>query len=481
MKLNSFLEKTQQLKTRTKVKRSTLDRFKNIPFMCQYDSLECSDECFNHLIGLPVKDNNTIGKPIYQWQYDYIIKNLEEHKYNWIKKASGIGCTELILRWILYKCLVNNDWSGGIVVIVTGPNIDLSKRLIERLYNLIYNYFPNAKQNDYKLIVNDTEISAFPSNHVEAFRSLTNVRFVMLDEADFFRVGEQNEARVTSERYIAKSNVRIAMVSTPNLPGGLFERIEQEEPCLYNKVFIPYTVALGTIFTEEQIAEQKKSHSFEREYNLKYLGSIGTIFNIQEVEACITKYPLDEYITTSPYHVHYIGADPGYGKDSTFAIVVLMYIDDQMRIIHHEAHKNPIYNNMLHTLNQLIKKYNACKLFIDASASSIIHELLTQHGEHQAYERLRPEVLERFKYSSCKSPLIVPVAFNKDHLDMMKMTQSCISKGILKIHPKFEEVIIALKSAQNKVDNPYSLDKSRSAYHDSLDALRLALSCMKAR
>ena len=27
---------------------------------------------------------------------------------------------------------------------------------------------------------------------------------------------------------------------------------------------------------------------------------------------------------------------------------------------------------------------------------------------------------------------------NKEHLEMMKLKQACVSKGILKIHPKFE-------------------------------------------
>ncbi|MGC2308567.1 MAG: hypothetical protein WA461_09190 [Nitrososphaeraceae archaeon] len=40
---------------------------------------------------------------------------------------------------------------------------------------------------------------------------------------------------------------------------------------------------------------------------------------------------------------------------------------------------------------------------------------------------------------------------------MMRMLQSCIAKGVLRINPRFEEVIIAL-SAQNKGDNPYSMN-----------------------
>jgi len=134
---------------------------------------------------------------------------------------------------------------------------------------------------------------------------------------------------------------------------------------------------------------------------------------------------------------------------------------------------------MVRILNKLIQKYNACKVFINGSASSLCHELLHQYGEYGRYESLDPEVLNRFKYTECRSPLIVPVMFSKEHLEMMKLTQNCISKGILKIHPSFEEVIISLKSAQNKGNDPYALDKSKSAYHDTLDALRLAVSALK--
>lgn len=151
-----------------------------------------------------------------------------------------------------------------------------------------------------------------------------------------------------------------------------------------------------------------------------------------------------------------------------------------MRVVYHESVKNPMYNVMLKKLNQLIQKYLTCKVFIDASASSLCNELLHQHGEYWTYEKLKPEVLNRFKYTECESPLIVPVPFNTEGNEMLRIIQSCISKGILKIHPSFEDIIISLKSAQNKGDNPYSLDKIKSAHHDSLDALKLALSCMRS-
>jgi len=63
-------------------------------------------------------------------------------------------------------------------------------------------------------------------------RGLSDVSFVLLDEADFFHPGQQQDTGDVSERYIAKSNPCIIMVSTPNAPDGLFERIEKESELL---------------------------------------------------------------------------------------------------------------------------------------------------------------------------------------------------------------------------------------------------------
>ena len=97
----------------------------------------------------------------------------------------------------------------------------------------------------------------------------------------------------------------------------------------------------------------------------------------------------------------------------------------------------------------------------------------------QEFETLKPEILERFTYTECRSPLIGPVPFDKEGDYMMRMLQSCVSKNLLRIHPSMEELTVSLKSAKNKPNNPYSLDKDSSAYHDQLDALRLALCCMR--
>jgi hypothetical protein len=77
------------------------------------------------------------------------------------------------------------------------------------------------------LELNGCSIEAYPSNHIDAFRSLTNPKFILIDEVDYFRKNEQDDVRHVAERYIAKSDPYIVMVSTPKAPDGLFDKIEK--------------------------------------------------------------------------------------------------------------------------------------------------------------------------------------------------------------------------------------------------------------
>ena len=84
--------------------------------------------------------------------------------------------------------------------IITGPNIDLATKLIKRLKAIFEPklglYF---KDKETVLNLNGCQIEAFPSNHLDSFRSLINPKFIFLDEADMFRKGEQEDVRHVSE------------------------------------------------------------------------------------------------------------------------------------------------------------------------------------------------------------------------------------------------------------------------------------------
>jgi late competence protein required for DNA uptake (superfamily II DNA/RNA helicase) len=71
--------------------------------------------------------------------FDYekeIYDALQQTKYVWIKKATGLGITEFCLRWIAWMCLRDDKLKGSQVCIITGSRVDLAITLIKRLKGL---------------------------------------------------------------------------------------------------------------------------------------------------------------------------------------------------------------------------------------------------------------------------------------------------------------------------------------------------------
>src|SRR5215510_1604435 len=132
-----------------------------------------------------------------------------QHKHLWIKKATGLRVTEFMLRFMAWLCTScgNRSISNGQMCIVTGPIIDIAIKLIRRLKNIFESKLGIIFQNKETVLeLNGCQIEAYPSNHPDSFRALDNPKFILLDEADMFRKGEQEDVRHVSERYIGKSN-----------------------------------------------------------------------------------------------------------------------------------------------------------------------------------------------------------------------------------------------------------------------------------
>jgi hypothetical protein len=71
----------------------------------QEDIRTNGDCCFNHIIGLPQKDG--IDKPLYDYEeiiFDTLVTQVGNinlsNKHLWIKKATGLGISELMLRFM---------------------------------------------------------------------------------------------------------------------------------------------------------------------------------------------------------------------------------------------------------------------------------------------------------------------------------------------------------------------------------------------
>jgi hypothetical protein len=290
---------------------------------------------------------------------------------------------------------------------------------------------------------------------------------------------QQQDARDVSERYIAKSNPYIVMVSTPNAPDGLFERIEKEseDTCLYKRIFLDYTYGIGKIYTAEEIDKAKQSPSFECEYNLKYLGKIGNVFHTKDIEAAIEKgrkYNPDDF-NQFYFSSRSMGIDPAYGS-SAFGIVVTQWEDNHIQILHAEEYHRPDYNEMLSTVYGLMSKYNVDKVYIDGANPSFLRSLKLQIGEDADYDK----VIARYRSEKLgdnwsQDMKIVPVNFNTEQKAMLGHCKMILENdgGSIAINPdRFDKLITALRTA---VDNDGTLDKEATSYNDIFDAFRLAL------
>ena len=187
---------------------SDFDNLRNKPFWIwdKQEHLQKAIEtnqncCFNHIVGLPVKHGKEF--PLFDYEkilYDTLLKESDtdnfKNKHLWIKKATGLGISEFFLRLMAWLCVRDDSYRGAQMCIVTGPNINIAIKLIKRVKAIFETKLNIIFDNKETIIeLNGCSIEAYPSNHLDSYRALTNPKFISLDEADMFRKGEQVDVR----------------------------------------------------------------------------------------------------------------------------------------------------------------------------------------------------------------------------------------------------------------------------------------------
>jgi hypothetical protein len=461
-----------------------LEQIQGLPFWiedrAEHKSIiqECKDLelerlvcCFNHCLGLPTKNGNPL--PIFDYE-SRIIDALEDTDRIWIKKARGLGVTELIIRYIVWLCLRNNDLKGSICFIVTGPRQNIAMEHVQRIERLFepFGIYSETRMGITEL--NDVFIQTIPSKNIGAMRGYDRVPLIFLDEADFFPIGQQQEARAVAEGYIPKTHPKLIMVSTPDRPDGLFAQMEREPDNGYRKMFMDYTVGLGKIYDPATIKQEMDKEYFEREYNLKYLGKLGNVFHIADIEAAMVPADTGEaadmiQASTSTYFGRSMGIDPAWGTDSQFAIVITQYRNNRVEVFHAENIQQPYFADVMDQIMRLKQKHHITKLYCDGANPEVIHELKRRIGEYERYELLDEEQIWAMRNGSWQ---IIPVNFQKRHVQMLNWTNELMQKRMIRIHPELQDLSISLRTAR-AVEG--KLDKTETVFNDLLDAFRLSL------
>jgi hypothetical protein len=434
---------------------------------------------FNEVIGLPRKNDKEY--PIFDYEID-ILKAIRNNQHVWIKKARGLGVTEIVLRYLAWECLSTNRLNNKSIFIVSGTREEFANLLKERLADLFMRNYPNLQlESKYtELTLNKTWIKVFPTQQVKDLRGHVDVAYIFIDEADFFERIEQEELEAVITAYEEKSKAKIIMVSTPWLPDGLFQKIETDQifKNTFHKMFLDYTYGLDRIYDNDFIERKKNEPFFEAEYNLQYAGRIGNLFSQSSIDRAVDSHSYNphEYNTLSE---KYIAVDIGYVK-SKFAILIAEYVPsiNKVRILKAEEYQMPTYEAMLDRILEYRAQYgNVMNIAIDATSRMEFAMSLKKRIDEPYrwdYVKEKMDYCKRKGADIAKMMIVVPILFNMESKGLMTSHARRVlehPRQYLAIDKSFVSLITGLRSAQ--FDDRGMLDKQNTAHDDLVDCFMM--------
>ena len=360
-------------------------------FWCYNPFSEDENCCWWHYIfypnGGPERDG--VFHPVYKYEQE-ILEHLEKGKYDTacrmvcVYKATGLGLTELILLWILFKCCTDPFFQKNEdVVIFTGPNIELAKKLIARMKQFCLNRIDYEDHGMYKIQIMRANIQVYPSNNIDAVRGIPRVSLVFGDEAAFFTgMKDDNPIRVVGERYRGKSDCYIIWVSTAGDFAQGFFYIIKEEPdgsCQYMRFHMYEDRGLekdpltGTcIFSPDFIESARKLPSHAQEFLGVWGANIGDIYSTDALDI----------ITNDDYEIDYelgdknrIGfADPGFGT-SQFGICITEMRNGIPYVIYSKSYKRESATAMVNEIGRVSDLFSTTKWGCDKANPEIIKDM----------------------------------------------------------------------------------------------------------
>lgn len=360
-------------------------------FWC-YDPLcEKEDCCWWHFVfypnGGPERDG--IFHPLYLYEQE-VIEHLEKGRYDsayklvCVYKATGLGLTELILLWILFKVCTDDFFQKNEdVVIFTGPNIELSKKLIERMKQFANNRVDYIDHGMYKIQVDKANIQCYPSNNIDAVRGIPRVSLVFGDEAEFFTgLKDDKQIRVVGERYVGKSDAYVIWVSTAgDFNTGFMSDIdsEPEGQCKYKRFhhFVDRglekdSITGTSIFSDSFIQQAKQLPSYPQEYEGVRGANVGDVYSTEALnEICSEDYQI-EYEHNNMSRLGF--CDPGFGT-SYFGIVITELRNGIPYVIWSKSYKRESATGILREIERLANVYDCNKWGCDKANPEIIKDM----------------------------------------------------------------------------------------------------------
>lgn len=180
--------------------------------------------CFNHYFSLTSKrDSPSDLLPIFDYEL-YLVHKLDTRKFITFLASRGLGKTHIIVvRYANWRVLRSNEWDNQDILLTTGLTQQNSTELLNKINNMYIDAFPNSLDLDFvgtEMFIDKTRFIAFPSENIKKMRLYDRVAAVLVDEADFFSLKDQQRLQEAIFGYVIKSRPTIVFFSTPDKPTG---------------------------------------------------------------------------------------------------------------------------------------------------------------------------------------------------------------------------------------------------------------------
>lgn len=257
------------------------------------EALPTDVNLFNEAIGLPIHPRTGLPHKLLDYQLEIMRCQYNDIQ---VEKSIKIGVSEAIIRMILQRCVdtrLPKNYAGYQVMLgaqVYALAVENLSRMTELFdgSKLLQPFLAQDPTHELILLKNKTEIFPMPKS-ANAIRGYQRVKCVWLDEAAHTGLIDDREILAASLGRLANTQGDLITSSTPKGMRGFFwerhalkERGEAEMRIFH----LPYWVALGTLISEDWIAEQKAKFGtlFSQEFEAQFITSESAAFPSDFVE-----------------------------------------------------------------------------------------------------------------------------------------------------------------------------------------------------
>jgi hypothetical protein len=420
--------------------------------------------------------------------------DIDRYKYAMAIKSNKIGLSTLVLLHMFRRMITD---CCGYQALIIAQSSRMSREHLYTLQKMIAN---SEKYSDFMISVGDRDINMLrgestritemylrnPHNPKKPTRIISipaipgaavswkEVKYIMVSD---ITMSDRDYDPVIKSAFtrLAQTRGYFVLETIPNGPQGIVydiwlrNRTQQGTDFKVREYPVLLAVEAGLI-TEEFLEGEKQRNGldFDRLYNCSFAATGGNVFDLQEIDNCIT----DTYDPDNPEFVHNMnypksmGIDPGY-RTSKAGIVILQMRNGAVEVLDATQLVQKPNSYLVDYVYDQMLRFSIENVYVDASASSFISDIKDKINE-TAYVMMK-EVMDNPQISE----RIVPVPFYPLNKPMLIHANNIVSDGYLKIHKSFQELTNQMKIAQH-INGKLTKNKD-GATLDLLDALFLSL------